>query len=619
MTLISLLVFASLFSSGQISQGGIPASFWGPSRSMEIPVISLTPPDIQAIREQDTEREKMAEPMRVGVAVNAGIDIYKDGIRHQLADGTTIWRVAVECSGAIGMSLYFDDFHLADGAELFVYDPSGEVILGAFTSANNRENRLFATAIAPGDRLILELDHGRNVKEYSIVFLSEISYIYRELHDFNGGKTGSGFCEVNVNCPEGDNWQKQKRGVVRIYVKEIGGFYWCSGSLVNNTSQDLEPFLLTADHCGSDASASDLAQWIFYFNLESPGCEDPTGNPAEYTMTGAVKLASASTNGSDFFLVRLNEDVPPGYSPYYNGWQAENIPGISGVTIHHPAGDIKKISTYTKPVTNSQWGSIPNTHWQVIWSETANGWGVTEGGSSGAPLFDNSGRIIGTLTGGYASCTSGGPGTGPDQPDFFGKFSYSWDQNGTAPEQQLKYWLDPQNTGITSLPGTNASLTASFTAEPTILLAGSSVTFTNLSSGLPNSWEWAFEGGNPSAYLGKDPPEINYAEGGTYDVSLVVSDGTDRDTLLLKDYIQVVGELYPNPAQSDISIFISAELPADITAQVYNVIGQEVLYQQFPDQAINIINLDVSDFSAGIYLVRLTVKQRYIFGKFMKL
>ncbi len=103
----------------------------------------------------------------------------------------------------------------------------------------------------------------------------------------------------------------------------------------------------------------------------------------------------------------------------------------------------------------------------VYWSATANGWGVTEGGSSGSPLFDNNGRIIGSLTGGMAACEPGGngSGTGPDQPDYYGKFAYSWDQNGAESAQQLKYWLDPINSGVTYLGGINSNLTAAFEAD----------------------------------------------------------------------------------------------------------------------------------------------------------
>ena len=89
------------------------------------------------------------------------------------------------------------------------------------------------------------------------------------------------------------------------------------------------------------------------------------------------------------------------------------------------------------------------SHWQVTWIQTLNGHGVTEGGSSGSPIFDNHGHIVGTLTGGNSNCGS----QFENLPDYYGKFSYSWDQNGTDSASVLKYWLDPDNTGMMVLNG----------------------------------------------------------------------------------------------------------------------------------------------------------------------
>jgi hypothetical protein len=614
-TLIPLLFSFSTVLS-QISHGGQPESFRS-SLSSEIPVVRLEVPDLQAIRALDEGREKEALPHRIAVSVKAGISADGFGKWETMPDGSKTWRLALRCEGALAMSVCYDDFYLPEGCSLFLYDPGKRKVLGSFTSHNNAANRLFATELLPGDEVIMEMNLRSGETVFPSLSVSEISYVYRDMPDFLANLSSSDHCEVNVNCPEGENWQKQKRGVVRIYVKDESGFFWCSGSLVNNVLQNLEPFLLTADHCGAGVIPEDLAQWVFYLNYEGPGCENPVNTPETYSMTGATWLANANTSGSDFLLLKLNQDVPQEWEPYYNGWTSENIPATSGVCIHHPAGDIKKISTFTEPLISTQWGSTPNTHWEVVWSETANGWGVTEGGSSGSPLFDNNGMIVGTLTGGLASCDpgGGGPGSGPDKPDFYGKFSYSWDQNGSAPEQQLKYWLDPENSGIKSLPGMNAALTAAFIADETILLAGSSVTFSNLSSGIPISYSWTFEGGNPSTFGGKNPPDVLYPKGGIYDVSLVVSDGYNVDSLHLHDYIQVVGRVYPNPASDKVNIFLESELPAVVIAEVFNSIGQKVSEFKYPEQATRLLQVDVSALPTGIYFVRLELNNRYVFSK----
>ncbi|MEN0049655.1 MAG: 3-coathanger stack domain-containing protein, partial [Bacteroidota bacterium] len=74
--------------------------------------------------------------------------------------------------------------------------------------------------------------------------------------------------------------------------------------------------------------------------------------------------------------------------------------------------------------------------------------GTTEGGSSGSPIFDNTTkRIVGMLSGGFAAC-------GNNSADWYGKFSFGWNNNGaTNPAFRLRDWLDPNNTGILAIDG----------------------------------------------------------------------------------------------------------------------------------------------------------------------
>src|SRR5690606_16189236 len=74
--------------------------------------------------------------------------------------------------------------------------------------------------------------------------------------------------------------------------------------------------------------------------------------------------------------------------------------------------------------------------------------GTTEPGSSGSPLFDQDGRVIGQLHGGYAAC-------GNDSADWYGRFSISWN-GGSTPDSSLRSWLDPLNTGNLEIDGLDA-------------------------------------------------------------------------------------------------------------------------------------------------------------------
>ncbi len=601
----------------QISEGGRPLSFDVEGLKAAV-TVSLPAPDLQAISREDEQLEKDGNPQRVAVCIPVGASLKEYGSWETTREGSSVWRLRVECPGARAMNVSFDKFHLSEGARLYVYDDEQDFLIGAFTTGNNKPNGQFATELIPGDALTIELNIEGGMTKDLQLSVGDISFLYRFFPEFIGGRGVSDDCEVNINCPEGQSWQKQKRAVARIYVKSGLAYFWCTGSLINNARMDRTPYFLTADHCASNVSADDLSKWVFYFNYEAPGCENPSTTPIPVSMTGATLRASADASaGSDFMLVELDNDVPESFSPYFMGWNSENVPGQEGVSIHHPAGDIKKISTYTEPVTSSQWSGTPNTHWQVYWSETESGWGVTEGGSSGAPLLNENGMVIGTLTGGLAACEpgSGGPGTGPDKPDYYAKFSYSWDQNGTTADSRLKDWLDPDNTGVKFLAGMNTILTADFITENRLILTGNSITFSDLSSGPPSSWTWLFEGGDPETFSGKTPPEIYYSKGGKYDVRLIVSDGTVSDTLTRLNYVEVIGQLYPNPTREKINIYLGDDVPDLYKVEVINQLGQLLFTEERTGNESSVATIDLSSLPTGVYFVRLQVRSHYIFSK----
>ena len=166
-----------------------------------------------------------------------------------------------------------------------------------------------------------------------------------------------------------------------------------------NENVPIIPYFLTANHCGMSSTVNDYNKWVFYFNFECPDCICQTV-PGSRTISGSTKIAAGTddpSTGSDFKLLRLNTKVPKDYQPYYSGWSGENSGSSNGVGIHHPKGDVKKISTYTSALTSSNWsgsGSDPGEkYWRVVWSATASGHGVTEKGSSGSPIFDHNKSI----------------------------------------------------------------------------------------------------------------------------------------------------------------------------------------------------------------------------------
>jgi hypothetical protein len=371
----------------------------------------------------------------------------------------------IKSDGAQALLLYYNKFFLPTGATLHVYTEDKTEIRGAFTSFNNPRNGYFATGLTHGESCIIEYFEPVKVKGQGIISLNEIGHAYRWVNSiFPNVRGGSalGFnqsdaCEVNINCEEGNDWQNEKRAVSCIIVQSQQGQGICSGTLINNVREDCTPYLLSAQHCSEFVSSNQYAQWIFHFNYESLDCNNPNsvGTLDDDFVVGCTKKADSDDNGgdtgSDFLLLELNQQPPTAFNVYYAGWDAAPTAPTGGVCIHHPEGDIKKISTYQQTGVNTSWGgSSPGTHWRIKWVVSTNGHGVTEPGSSGSAIFNTSKKIVGTLTGGDSFCSS------PNSPDFFGKISYHFTLNGNTASTQLKPWLDPDNTGTTAVNGRNA-------------------------------------------------------------------------------------------------------------------------------------------------------------------
>ncbi len=414
--------------------------------------ILIPAPDLGSIQRND---EQNTTPYRF--AVLQPVDI-APGRCGELAEvpGGRIWRVEVSAPGALGLSAYFDHISFREGEMMFLYPPDKSHILGAYTSLNNNPAGQFATSLIYGDRFILEFFQPSAITSLPELHLNEVAWAYRGVSntgDERNAEGAAGKCEVNVACPEGNAWQEQKNGVVRIQIKKGGQLYWCSGSMLNNTSQDKKPYLLTADHCGFSATSNDLLQWIFYFGYEAPSCVYTGVIYPTKSIIGATLKAhggNSGDTGSDFYLVLLNQSIPDSFNVFLNGWNRKDTASASGTGIHHPEGDVKKISTYSIPLVSTNYiGGPVVSHWKVVWDGTTSGHGVTEGGSSGSPIFDNEGRIVGTLTGGYSACDS----ASLNSPDYYGKLSYSWNSNGSDSASRLDYWLAPGNPQAMYLHG----------------------------------------------------------------------------------------------------------------------------------------------------------------------
>ncbi len=655
-----LLLMLHFNSFSQISKEGKPKSF---SSAMKKEIHTITTPaiDVKKLLAEDEkeQRENKDAPFRFGCPIQVNYSLDNSGTWEELENGDRVWRLKIYSQEAYSLNLIYSDFFMPEDATFFVYSEDKSTVLGAFTKENNSEHRKFSTSPTVGETCILEYYEPLKVHGQGHLQISTIVHAYKNVFGENqkenilekvNGFGGSASCNINVNCPQGYPWYKQKRSVAMVL--RYNGSRLCSGALVNNTSQNVTPYFLTAFHCVdidgnkviSAADISDAQTWIFMFNYESPNCSNING-PTNQTISGATFISAYQP--SDFALLKLNNTPPLSYDVFYAGWSAVDIVPSSSAAIHHPRGDIKKISFENNPAVSSSYPNCPaNSHWEVRWDA-----GMVEHGSSGSPLFDQNQRIIGQLHGvAFSYCTDVNKWT------YSGKFSSSWNGGGT-PSTRLKDWLDPLNTGTLILDGR-------YPATPSVWVGGPFGYYTAVVNNAPSTpwYSWYYmqlddETSSTSLLTSQQPPisdvaprgywysiggntkSINFSTSPSYlkvEVSFTngqsaispivyVYDNTPaKENLTMvvpKEY--TISQNYPNPFNPETEIQYALPQSSNVKIIVYDVLGKEIstLVNEKQEKGYHTTKWNAKNVSSGTYFYKMMAigENGETFTKIMKM
>ncbi len=435
--ILVVILFSTNYISAQISQGGKPASF---ARDNMPPLVFEKMPyiDLAKLHKQDKQNDTKNKPWRFGKNINTELNMHNSGMWYETTEGDKIWQLGIESPGALSLNFLFDVYIMPENAKLFIYSEDKKHILGAFTNFNNRPDSIFATTLIPADKVIIEYNEPAYCEFTAELNIARVTHGYRGVSDYVKNFGDSKSCNVNVACPQADAPDNQIRSIAMLIS---GGNGFCSGALINNTKADGKPYFLSAQHCYCNP-----ATVVYWFNWQSETCTNPSYSPHYNSISGSRNLAYGIS--SDFWLVELSSAPPDSFRPYYSGWDRSSDTLQTGKfwCIHHPSGDIKKISWTNNDLETAKYlqeAGSGTSHWVVnSWSDGT----TTEPGSSGAPLFNDKGLIVGQLHGGYASCEN------PTASDWFGRISTSWIGNGTE-ASSLRNWLDPINSGQLQISG----------------------------------------------------------------------------------------------------------------------------------------------------------------------
>lgn len=456
-----LIVFSCFIISdlnAQISKGGKPKSFTasGINNKLKLPFVTMPSFDIKPMLQEDSLNRSKVRSLRVAKGFDVNYSINNSGLWETLDNGDKLWRLGIVSRGAFAINILFSVFEIPEGGKVFIYNTKKTEIIGAFTFQNNSDSKVLSTSPINSDSIIVEYFVPNEVKNPGKLTIGSIGHSYIRTAPvcqnppYGSCKGNSLSCEVDINCPQGANWQNEKHAVCRLMYYKNSSWYLGSGALINNTANDGTPYLLTANHC---ICSNTVAQSVVVlFNYESTACNGADGR-LDQSISGATLLANNPY--SDFALLQLSSTPPQRYNPYYLGWdRTGNNPSVPATIIHHPMGDVKKISVTNNSnlVNNIIYGGGATgdicTPWQNrdLWNVPQYSTGVTEAGSSGSPLLDANHHVIGQLYDGSSNCLF-------KNNDNYGRFSSSWNHSNTN-STQLQYWLDPVGNNPSTLNGT---------------------------------------------------------------------------------------------------------------------------------------------------------------------
>ncbi len=247
------------------------------------------------------------------------------------------------------------------------------------------------------------------------------------------GVVGDTSCLVDASCVDDSvlpNVASYRHAMAQLDFVSNGGAFACSGGLLNDAAGDATPYLLTAHHCFSDASAAASLEATFDFYTVS--CNGPAPDEStEPRANGATLLASRAD--SDFTFIRL-ANLPAGRT--FLGWNADAGALQQGTALYRlsfPLAFPEVFSRYAFESENHAAVCSGAPQPQFLYSAPVQG--ASAPGSSGSPLLLGNGQVVGQL---FGAC-----GSDPRNPcdfsnsDVDGAFAvtYPW----------IAAWLDPSS------------------------------------------------------------------------------------------------------------------------------------------------------------------------------
>jgi lysyl endopeptidase len=412
-------------------------------------ILDLPNQTIADLEAEDVVNESKSVPWRFAKLIETNISITSNGTLKSVGN-TWVWALKIKTNNAKSLSLTFKNLQLTKGAEIFLFTNEKKVIYGPLTKEMYTTTEEISTEVLPGNSIFVLYRIPKSMEVIDNVVISKIGFGYR-----NGGSAFRNegavedrtlSCHTDVTTATGDCFRMEQRAVARTLINNSSSL--CTATLINNTQNNLRPFLITANHCSFDNASNPVnfanlgIRFLFY-----------QGNSSIITFIGATERVSTGAI-SDCSLLEMTQTPTSNQGLIFLGWDRSTTPPTTSRVLHHPSGDLMKISgdldasiTNTAALTFGRFMLPTSSAWRFNSGDNVAGgdFGALEGGSSGSALINPIHRIIGDLKGGNNQTCNGNNGSNATTL-WYGRFDVSYSPSGvptTSAALRLENWLNP--------------------------------------------------------------------------------------------------------------------------------------------------------------------------------
>jgi len=418
---LKILILAIVFVSkltviAQPAEPGIPLGVSSQLSTSSLPIIQL--PFVNNSDHFGSDTCKSCG-YKYGIDVVSNFDFWENSQKLIISNSNIeIYRIKVKSPTAEGLQIIFSHFELTETEKMYIYSPfNPNRYFGAYSMHNNKNNHSFVSDIIDSNELIIEINRNSLQPIKGILKVQKFVHVLK-----NRNRFGLAFgCHTNAICaPTYNDFCNEIRSVVKFSWHRTvpnnsnpdTGWFLCSGTVLKTTSNGFDPIIITAQHCVDNGDENQ--NWVAWFNFQSNICNPSNNGNDRMTVTGidVVVTDHDPDDCPDIAIIRLREEIPLQYNPFFSGWTSLNLSfPQTGTAIHHPRGDLKKVSI--GQITNP----IFKTCLKVDWTQ-----GLTEGGSSGSGLFVSNKLLVAVLShGDNSTCANTGK-------DFYSTIRKSWNK-----------------------------------------------------------------------------------------------------------------------------------------------------------------------------------------------